>query len=356
MGQAQRPAKEVTMRTLSVTSGPAAGTTIEVEREIVIGRDSADLTIPDPQLSRRHTRVRPVGGGLEIMDLGSLNGTFVNGERIEEPVTLTTDGTLYLGTSRIDIALDAAGAPDAAAAAAGSVKRIVEEPAAPAAPAAAAASAVAAGAATPAAPGAVPPAAGPPPAAPPRPPTPGPQPGAEPAARPRSKLPLLLGLLALLAAGAIAAGVLLTRDDDDDPAAGKAAPAEKSRRLVASMDSALLVNTTKKMDFGGTVTQVPGGAGAVVGKLTLKGDVTKGKAVPVSGTIVFRFVGGRINTTVTGTALQRKDETRDLTATGKIVSGTRQFEGATGSFKLRGAHDPLNPTVAHSTISGTIKY
>jgi EmrB/QacA subfamily drug resistance transporter len=76
-----------------------------VKQEVVIGREGADLTILDPELSRRHAAVRPVPDGVEIEDLGSTNGTWVNGERIAERVTLTTSGKLQLGTTEIQVEL-----------------------------------------------------------------------------------------------------------------------------------------------------------------------------------------------------------------------------------------------------------
>ena len=90
--------------TLTVTSGPAEGTEVEVERELIIGRREADLTIPDPELSRRHAAVRPVEAGVVVEDLGSLNGTFVDGERISGPVTLTA-ATVRVGCSELSLKL-----------------------------------------------------------------------------------------------------------------------------------------------------------------------------------------------------------------------------------------------------------
>ena len=87
------------MRTLRVTSGPAAGQSVEIERELVIGREGADLTIDDPELSRRHVALRAVEDGVEVEDLGSLNGTFVAGQRISSPTTLTSRAQLRVGTT-----------------------------------------------------------------------------------------------------------------------------------------------------------------------------------------------------------------------------------------------------------------
>jgi hypothetical protein len=91
--------------TLRVTSGPAAGQSRDVQQEVVIGRESADLTIPDSQVSRRHALVRPVEHGIIVEDLGSLNGTFVNGARIEGPATLSAAGTIRVGLSEIEVDL-----------------------------------------------------------------------------------------------------------------------------------------------------------------------------------------------------------------------------------------------------------
>jgi FHA domain len=89
---------------------------MEIDGELVIGREGADLTIEDPELSRRHARVKPVDGGVEIEDLGSTNGTFVNGERVAAPVRVTTGASMDLGESRIALELEPV--PEASAAAA----------------------------------------------------------------------------------------------------------------------------------------------------------------------------------------------------------------------------------------------
>lgn len=50
-----------------------------------IGRlDSNEISIPDPGLSRHHAEIRSEGGHFLLTDLGSTNGTFVNGKRIAE--------------------------------------------------------------------------------------------------------------------------------------------------------------------------------------------------------------------------------------------------------------------------------
>ena len=85
-------------------AGQGAQRAFTVDRELVIGRENADVTIDDPELSRRHTAVRPAdGGGIEIRDLGSTNGTFVNGKRIEAEVVLRISGTMRIGTTEMAV-------------------------------------------------------------------------------------------------------------------------------------------------------------------------------------------------------------------------------------------------------------
>jgi pSer/pThr/pTyr-binding forkhead associated (FHA) protein len=82
-------------------SGPLAGQTIDVETEIVIGREDTDLTIDDVELSRRHAVVRRHASRLQVEDLGSTNGTYVDGTRIEEPTILGGGAEIQIGTTKI---------------------------------------------------------------------------------------------------------------------------------------------------------------------------------------------------------------------------------------------------------------
>jgi predicted component of type VI protein secretion system len=100
---------------LVVTKGPLAGQRLELEGELVIGREGVAVTIEDSELSRRHAAIRPVEGGFEIEDLGSLNGTFVNGRRIGAPTRLAGGDSIKLGQTVVE--LEAARAPATVAAA-----------------------------------------------------------------------------------------------------------------------------------------------------------------------------------------------------------------------------------------------
>jgi predicted component of type VI protein secretion system len=72
---------------LIVVEGTKPGKRIPVAQpELVIGRgDQCDLVISDRQVSREHSRIRLEGDRLLLEDLGSKNGTFVNGQQLTEP-------------------------------------------------------------------------------------------------------------------------------------------------------------------------------------------------------------------------------------------------------------------------------
>ncbi len=85
------------MARLRVVSGPNAGQTVDVEEEIVIGREDTDLAIDDEEMSRRHAVVRRHANRLQVEDLGSTNGTFVDGTRIAEPTLLGGGAEIKVG-------------------------------------------------------------------------------------------------------------------------------------------------------------------------------------------------------------------------------------------------------------------
>ncbi|HNA89675.1 MAG TPA: FHA domain-containing protein [Anaerolineales bacterium] len=66
--------------------------------EIIIGReDSVDITIPASAVSRRHARLMLIGENYVLEDLGSSNGTYVNGEKIDKQHTLKSGDKIRLG-------------------------------------------------------------------------------------------------------------------------------------------------------------------------------------------------------------------------------------------------------------------
>jgi Nif-specific regulatory protein len=82
--------------------GPAAGEVYLLEpQEAVLGRDAANgIAIADPSLSRRHCAVVRDADGYVVRDLGSFNGTFVNGERVVEH-RLTHGDRLRIGGTEL---------------------------------------------------------------------------------------------------------------------------------------------------------------------------------------------------------------------------------------------------------------
>ena len=80
-------------------SGPTPGVTFPLEGDqLVIGRDSSNgVAINDAEISRKHSRLSFQGGKYVLEDLGSTNGTFVNGQRLAGPVVLKPGDVVSLG-------------------------------------------------------------------------------------------------------------------------------------------------------------------------------------------------------------------------------------------------------------------
>ena len=73
-------------------SGPVFGRHYRLLSPTVIGRaPESDISIGEAGLSRAHARLRPPRGGLEIEDLRSPNGTFLNGQRITAAIARPGD-------------------------------------------------------------------------------------------------------------------------------------------------------------------------------------------------------------------------------------------------------------------------
>ena len=84
---------------LTVVAGERAGLRVELgARPVVIGRvPPADLVIDDSQISRKHCRVSLVMEEVYVADLGSSNGTMVDGKRITQAVMLPAGSRLQVG-------------------------------------------------------------------------------------------------------------------------------------------------------------------------------------------------------------------------------------------------------------------
>ena len=84
---------------------------MEVEDEVVLGRTDQEFLQHDNEVSRRHAAVRPAPTGLEIEDLGSSSGTFVNDTRIQRVTTLSPGDVVRLGQTSLEVAMEAAATP-----------------------------------------------------------------------------------------------------------------------------------------------------------------------------------------------------------------------------------------------------
>jgi len=80
-------------------SGPTPGATYSLEGDqLTIGRDSSNqVAINDAEISRKHARLTLQGGKYVLEDLGSTNGTFVNGQRLAGPAVLKAGDVVSLG-------------------------------------------------------------------------------------------------------------------------------------------------------------------------------------------------------------------------------------------------------------------
>jgi pSer/pThr/pTyr-binding forkhead associated (FHA) protein len=89
---------------LEIVEGDDAGRQTPLEGSIEIGREgSTGLAIDDEQASRRHARVTAQGDQVTVEDLGSTNGTYLNGQPIEGQRTLRPGDRLRVGLTVFEL-------------------------------------------------------------------------------------------------------------------------------------------------------------------------------------------------------------------------------------------------------------
>jgi hypothetical protein len=76
-----------------VEEQPPSGREYRVRDEMTIGRRDCHVLLPDPEVSRKHAILRVVDSRLVLEDLGSTNGTWVNGRRVRGPQPLAVGDT-----------------------------------------------------------------------------------------------------------------------------------------------------------------------------------------------------------------------------------------------------------------------
>ena len=83
---------------LTIRQGPKPNQAFDLDKDVLtLGREAGnDLVIEDPQISRRHSRLTRQGNSYLLEDLGSTNGTFVNGSRVTTPVLLANGDLIGL--------------------------------------------------------------------------------------------------------------------------------------------------------------------------------------------------------------------------------------------------------------------
>ncbi len=101
------------MAKLVVLTQSMAGRSVDLGERTTIGRvEDNTFQIAEPSVSSRHCEILLQGSEVLVKDLGSTNGTFINGEKITERI-LKPGQTLRLGN--VELKLDAPGAPGAPA-------------------------------------------------------------------------------------------------------------------------------------------------------------------------------------------------------------------------------------------------
>lgn len=89
---------------LLVTAGPLAGSRMNLDnqREITIGRaDDSAFVLNDDYASSHNARLLPRGGEWFLEDLDSRNGTFLNGQRVEQPEKLQPGMEIRIGRTTL---------------------------------------------------------------------------------------------------------------------------------------------------------------------------------------------------------------------------------------------------------------
>jgi hypothetical protein len=101
---------------LIVRSGPTAGARYLLDTDVTtVGRHpEADIFFDDVTVSRRHAEITRDGSAFEIIDQRSLNGTYVNGERVDRGA-LVNGSEVRIGKFRLNFFSSPSDLPQAAA-------------------------------------------------------------------------------------------------------------------------------------------------------------------------------------------------------------------------------------------------
>ena len=87
-----------------IKSETQQGTDVEVEDVTVLGRSAeADVLLDDPYASEFHMRLVAQENGMVLHDLGSTNGTYINGRRVTAPTTLRRGDNIQVGKTVMEV-------------------------------------------------------------------------------------------------------------------------------------------------------------------------------------------------------------------------------------------------------------
>ncbi|WP_433013026.1 FHA domain-containing protein FhaB/FipA [Kribbella sp. CA-294648] len=110
-GRTPKPAKPAKKRkglpgSVTIADGPQAGVGATLgDAPVVIGRGSdCQIRLDDDYSSTRHARVFPSEGEWWVEDLGSTNGTYLDGQRVTRPVPAEIGGSIRIGRTTLNIA------------------------------------------------------------------------------------------------------------------------------------------------------------------------------------------------------------------------------------------------------------
>ena len=92
----------VTLGLVIVRGGPP-GVRFDLRGDAIIGRVDLGVMLDDDEVSRYHAIVRVHDGGADITDLGSTNGTFVDGTRLTGRVALADGSIIRVGQTELQV-------------------------------------------------------------------------------------------------------------------------------------------------------------------------------------------------------------------------------------------------------------
>jgi pSer/pThr/pTyr-binding forkhead associated (FHA) protein len=104
LGISLRRSRRERTKVVMIKSETQQGAEVDVEDVTVLGRSlEADVNLDDPYASEFHMRLVAQENGMVLHDLGSTNGTYVNGRRVTAPTTLRRGDTIQVGKTVMEV-------------------------------------------------------------------------------------------------------------------------------------------------------------------------------------------------------------------------------------------------------------